>query len=735
MMRFLTPEQIQLDEARGRKSGAYADPTVGAPRAAHMLPLLKQFALVLVLKLADLLEQRTFTPGDHAWLKAHNALVGGSADEGAKAMARAARQIAIQLGCSGIKHGEKLKNPTSLLDTMSAVLAQCCAMRPKALKREQRKQPVLEWEVTELAPGYAEKALHWHEGLKHEDSAGIPLGEYAARDAEMKKREAEKKAQEKERRLCVELDAWQRDEWGDDGMSDDEESAAPPAVAAPFDENASYVHYSKDAIGKVIVALTAEEPQRKAALSALDLASAEARSKGDEQLLEKIEKLQQPLRRPADRLRVAHDLELMVTAHPKGVRETYEHKAYHGSVGVGRRYAKAEGWLDASGKWRSSTSQGMPGDLRSFIMGGGVAEQDGRASDPTIDVILAFKLGLPRKCVSELVTYLATDESRAGWHNAVAQHHGTTAAQAKRWPNILSNCGTYKTCLEECGLPLNAARCERVKRMETQLHQLQPLVVKALRAQPNALWPGSEHFWDDEMERIERDHPRLEGRKRQVKAHSYLRQTVEDKILAINASAQRQAQRDAMGPSDSGQYKFDLLQPEERDTIGYQFDGLNVPSREGCDSATGNELANRRIKEAGWHAEPWGIFYQIVEKPMTPVDPDEWESTKEAIEALQTAKAMFESVAKAVAEATAAAGEAAAAAGEEEESADGEGDERVSDEEEDDVSDADIEYAEEEESADGEGDSMGSMSEEGGEEQPVPRHGRKRRLVIDDDDE
>ena len=46
--------------------------------------------------------------------------------------------------------------------------------------------------------------------------------------------------------------------------------------------------------------------------------------------------------------------------------------------GDARRYAKAERWQDAEGEWRSATSQGMPGDLRTKLLGWKLADKDGR---------------------------------------------------------------------------------------------------------------------------------------------------------------------------------------------------------------------------------------------------------------------------------------------------------------------------------------------------------------------
>ena len=57
-----------------------------------------------------------------AWVAAHNRLIGSAASVEAHAMVKAVRIVAIKLGCKGIRHGERVKKPTSLLATVYAVL-------------------------------------------------------------------------------------------------------------------------------------------------------------------------------------------------------------------------------------------------------------------------------------------------------------------------------------------------------------------------------------------------------------------------------------------------------------------------------------------------------------------------------------------------------------------------------------------------------------------------------------
>ena len=72
---------------------------------------------------------------------------------------------AIELGVTGIRcTGKGAKKPTSLLTTVHSVLSQCCGMAPPKLKGGPLKK-VAEWEVCELAEGFAELGRHWHDGL------------------------------------------------------------------------------------------------------------------------------------------------------------------------------------------------------------------------------------------------------------------------------------------------------------------------------------------------------------------------------------------------------------------------------------------------------------------------------------------------------------------------------------------------------------------------------------------
>jgi len=215
----------------------------------------------------------------------------------------------------------------------------------------------------------------------------------------------------------------------------------------------------------------------------------------------------------------------------------------------------------------------------------------------------------------------------------------------KRWPNILGNGGSYKTCLAGAGLSRDGPHDARVDRMETHLKKLRLAIVNASRERPNALWPGSERFVKRHDERLQHEMPNLQSRERFNKIFSYLIQTAEDRMLTIHAQAQRATRRDAIGHS-----QFDALPPETRDTGLLAFDGL-ATERAGDDAEAGDRAAEVALVLAGWHAQSWGIKYTIVEKPMfgkQHEDPDGFDSAKGARRALKEAAAAYPEVQQAI---------------------------------------------------------------------------------------
>ena len=526
-------------------------------------------------------------------------------------------------------------------------------MRPPGLKKNTARSPVHSWEVKELAPGCAELGLHWHDGLKQK----VPLGEYCSRDTAWKAHKAEEERERKTRRASAATDAM-LDQFGEDEGTEeviDTDALMPMAPCiAPYDPNVLFVPYEDVALQECVRAFRADEPRRKAVADALsDLIAKRAALPGigdDDAELVKMREWKKAINRLATRHRIATELATSLPAAAtegplEGARIAREGYAYLAD-GEGRRYAKGERWKDDDGKWRSATAQGMPGDLRTKLLGWKLSDKDGRKSDLAIYVIVAHLLCLPRTSVNVLIDeYLLTDELCKAWHDGVAAHHGINPEAVKRWPNILGNGGTYETCLKGAGLPLDSPRDARVERMGAQLKRLRPDIAKASRDNPNALWPGSEQFFNRHDARLQRDMPHLQPHERFSKVFSYLIHTAEDRILAIHAQAQRAVRRDAIGSR-----QFDALPPEVRDTGLLAFDGL-ATERAGDDPEAGDRAAEAALVNAGWHAQSWGIAYKIVEKPMfgeQRVDPNEFESAKGARRALQEAAAAYPEVQQAV---------------------------------------------------------------------------------------
>lgn len=661
-MRLLANDELALSEIRGLKLQALSDPTAGGPRPAYKLPLLRELASALKLRTpSDLLQPRRFEASKDPWLAAHNRILenGGSPEDGS--MAGAARRLAIRLGCTGIRHGERAKKPTTLLATVHAVLTQRCAMRLPPLKKNGARSTVETLEVEEMAPGWAERGLYWHAGL----SERVPLGEYDARNAAWMARAAEADRELRTAAALAATDAMLDAEFLDGATMDvGAESGAPPVglphYTAPYDPNVCYVHYEAAALDECLGAWGADAPQRRACAAALlgliaTRAALPGIGDGDAEL-RKLRTWRSALQRLETRHRIAAELAASLPDAPadgplKGARVAREEYVYTAD-GEARRYAKGERWRDGDGEWRSATSQGMPSDLRTKLLGWRMRDKDGRKSDLTIYVIAAYLLGLPRTSVDVLIDeYLVSDEQCDAWHDGVARHHGVAPGDVKRWPNILGNGGSHKTCLTAAGLPRDGSTPDpRVERMAAQLRQLRARIARASRERPNALWPGSEHFVNRHDARLQRERPGLNDRERFNKVFSYLIQTAEDKILTVHAQAQRATRREALGAAE-----FDAMEPQLRDTGGCQFDGLMAESVDGCDPQAGDRAAEAALVRAGWHAQPWGVEYKIVEKPLHGLQralPDAFESATAARAAMREACEAHAAVREAVANPT-----------------------------------------------------------------------------------
>ena len=323
--------------------------------------------------------------------------------------------------------------------------------------------------------------------------------------------------------------------------------------------------------------------------------------------------------------------------------EEYAHGSGAGK-GVGRRYARdADAWKDHDGKWRSATAQGMPSNLRGALVARFLRDIDGRASDPVVYVILAFRLRktMPRSLVAELVDeYLKDDETRDAWHRAVAEHHGIAAADAKRWPNIFGNGGDYRTCLRKSGLSradverFLSSPCETAQRMEAALHKLRLEIVKASAKDENKdrLWPGSHEFVRTHWERLMIERPKLGDRERFNKVFSWLVGTAEDKILSVHMDAQRRHAQQQQQDHDANS-----VDVRRRDAGVLAFDGLCVLRHaDDAIAKAGDAAAEAAIEADGWSAPEWGIRYQLVEKPMNRTDLDRLTREARALMRAQT---------------------------------------------------------------------------------------------------
>lgn len=290
-------------------------------------------------------------------------------------MAEGVRVMAMKLGCTGIRHGERVKTPTSLLEVMEAVLTQCCAMK-QSLDRKRLKTACIEWEVTEMAPGYAELALHWHDGLHKL----IPLGEYADRHEEWKKSVDERGREQRKQHNNASINVWMLAECGDQFMGDDGEEAVPEKMAAPWDESDCYVPYCATALEALSTHWKVDEPQRMAGLNALERmkdnrAQALRTQHGADKTTAEMDKLIEAdpemaalssyihfIRRLIDRHRTVRDLCVSLPeADENGIRlgrEKYEYRAYHGP----NRSAIRQGRI-AMGGWQMACLK-LPGHGR-----------------------------------------------------------------------------------------------------------------------------------------------------------------------------------------------------------------------------------------------------------------------------------------------------------------------------------------------------------------------------------
>ena len=123
---------------------------------------------------------------------------------------------------------------------------------------------LISWKTEELAPGWAEKVLLWHEQL-HER---VPAAEYASRLQQAERRRTEEEHQRAERQHAAQFEA----EMGDAEpllFASAEDSPPPPLPAAPYECNVMYEPYDDGKIQECLDDWRSDKPERKAAKEAL----------------------------------------------------------------------------------------------------------------------------------------------------------------------------------------------------------------------------------------------------------------------------------------------------------------------------------------------------------------------------------------------------------------------------------------------------------------------------------
>jgi hypothetical protein len=575
-------------------------------------------------------------------------------------MADAAHRIAIELGVQGIRcRSRGVKSPTSLLETVYAVLTQTCAMVPPApQKGSHRKAVAGAWEVRALADGFAERALHYHRGMQ----ARVALGEYAERDERWRAEcvEAQKQEQLARERAGADAMILSQFEDGDPMDVDEAQRILAGAQRAPqprYDENVLYVPFDAAAIRTCLRQWGADEAQREAAAATLfALAARRAPSvPEDDAELTWLRALHSRLRQLSVRHKIVLDLDYTLPNRDAvtGARiQTEEYRFLDPSNPAGRRYPKgdlgslpcakasyAEEDVTLIPAGMGTKTTYMPKDLKTELVGPYLHDKDGQKSDPTIFVILAYLLKLPISAVDESVKYL---KDAGQWERDVAAAHGLEPADVKRWPVVLGNGGSYKTCLREAGLAERRADPSiegqaKVGRMETELSKLRPRIAQESRKHRDALWPGSERFVQHHGTLLLNALPDLTEYQRFNKVWTLLIQTFENKILSIHAKAQRDAVQSVIGRD-----AFDSLPPEERDVGGLAYDGLLMAHRDGCDPEAGDRLAEQYIIANGLHAQEWDITYKIVEKPLYGKQTGDFDALASAVRARRAMKEAME---------------------------------------------------------------------------------------------
>ena len=621
LMRFVPEADIKVAEVRAEQTGHAADSvTAVSLTAGRKMPLLTQFAQVLGLQLTDLLEPRTFTAEEHAWVDAHNRMQRGRGTKDDEAMTKAARSKAVEMGCKGLRSGSKC---TGLHKTIEAVLVQQCGMKPatsskNGLKTTQvgprgsRAVMIVSWEVGELAPGYAEKMLLYHPAM-HEF---VPAAEYQSRFESWQRLREEERREQRDRLEQMHFEA-------EMGFEEEDEMAVEEAVAmaAPYDPNVRYVPFEASKIIECLDDWRTDEKEREAAervlLELIAKRSGEVNKSPDDAWLSKLRGWRSKLRRMSTRHAIVSELDkTLPPADANGRRtrrEVYEYKPM--AMGKARHYVRGE-WRDyGDGELRTLGFHGLPSDVRIKLCGRYFYDADGVCSDFALYLHEAKQAGLPASATKLCKSYIL---DRDGWHERVASWHKIEPSATKRWPNILGNGGGYAKCLQKAELRSDSERCSEVLKLQEELRRLRKAILDA---------PCNKAYVDALRAHLKREVPSLDDRERDNKVFSYLIETTEDRVQKICAATFRRLAREAVGAEG-----FDMLPVEYRDTGAFVFDGQAVEARDGFDVEAG-------LRHAEADLEAQGIEYRLALKEFYGLQDRDMDSVTEAREALAEATA------------------------------------------------------------------------------------------------
>jgi len=650
-MLHVPPEHLWTNEVQGWLRGVLSDPRIGPPRAAAKAELLAELAHVLELEggLKELLTPQTWVLASCAWLQAHNTLV-ESRDESGEAgdMVRAARLIAVKLGCKRIIHGEKAKYKTTLARVVAKILREVCAVEPppekKVLGKLEFSLTMGEFKTKVFAPNLAERCQYF----SVEMNKYVKLSEYEETWAQWKLEAAEYERTQTQRARNGRVDALMHRE--NEGLAAQFPDLVGTPLVAPAPQrfrvyednhhnlNVRFVAYSGPAIATCLKELgkPTMEPTRRIAADALWRVITSERDPplGAGQL-----KYLRRLFAEIEWLRAYHNLTVILNralpapdAH--GIR--YAREVYHRPLctidGVPEpRVAECERatpYVDASGTVWHTTANDMQAELRNLLLArvpdprdlSGQTTTDRylhvRAWEPelTICTLIAYRLGGPEapfKPTYLIEHYLADPAARDEWHKTVGKFHGVLG-KTDDWPGMLLRGAKLSDCLTHSSAPPQdgTMTCEAFKEMQKCLYQLPIDLINAGRAEGavDAMWTGSAMAITALVDEL--DSRGLRGGERNGSVVSKLVAIVQDTIVAEHAKAVRAVSRNYRTP-----VAYDRMPKEVRDSGAQLADGLLIDvthhrSPEQMFNSSTMKL-QENLEEEGWDASAWGVVYKV----------------------------------------------------------------------------------------------------------------------------